>query len=362
MRCCRLNRTRNRPLCLGSGFALRASVWLLGIFVGGLSSIVGGGAVHAAGDPVCAELQKEKAGLYGFHPSRISKEEQAIKSGRMDEFWKSVKDKGQPGIECLKQLIVAEQQDGFFVFDAASLLVSLDQSPDALAVGLTGTSKADLKDLDSSAYVRMTMFLFNKGLDITPLVELYMTAPEVKGFVPQHALRLDRETGALFMYGSMPISAADHSLIRMLKSTEPATRTAAAVLLSLSSTPDSFKALKTVDRTSLPEAVQKAIDISIKRQKYEDAGPTKKSRAEVLNTLARIPKYGGNFWGVAGDKEFIQSAIALLQEEDLPALREARRKSIYGLSDEALHEYFALSRILLGVTNRLDLYKEWREH
>ena len=222
--------------------------------------------------------------------------------------------------------------------------------------------RSDLKDLDSSAYVRMTMFLLNKGLDITPLVELYMTAPEVKGFVPQHALRLDRETGALFMYGSMPISAADHSLIRMLKSTEPATRTAAAVLLSLSSTPDSFKALKTVDRTSLPEAVQKAIDISIKRQKYEDAGPTKKSRAEVLNTLARIPKYGGNFWGVAGDKEFIQSAIALLQEEDLPALREARRKSIYGLSDEALHEYFALSRILLGVTNRLDLYKEWREH
>ena len=65
---------------------------------------------------------------------------------------------------------------------------------------------------------------------------------------------------------------------------------------------------------------------------------------------------------MAGDKEFIQSAIALLQEEDLPALREARRKSIYGLSDEALHEYFALSRILLGVTNRLDLYKEWREH
>ena len=100
----------------------------------------------------------------------------------------------------------------------------------------------------------------------------------------------------------------------------------------------------------------------MKHQRIEDAGPTKKSRAEVLKTLNRIPNFGGDFWGVAGDKELAQSAIALLQEEDLPVLREARRKSIYGLSDEALHEYFALSRVLLGVINRLDLYKEAREH
>jgi hypothetical protein len=216
--------------------------------------------------------------------------------------------------------------------------------------------------MDSSGYIKNTLFLFHKGVEITPLVEHYMTAPEVKGYVPQHAMRLDRETGAFFLYGSMPSASADQSLIRMLNAKEPPTRTAASVLLSLSLTKDSFKALKTVDRNSLSEPARRAVESAMKYQRIEKTGPGKRSRAEVLDTLARIPKYGEDFWGVAGDKEFTESAIGLLKEEDLTALREARRKSIYSLSDEALGEYFALSRVLLGVINRLDLYKDVREH
>jgi hypothetical protein len=154
----------------------------------------------------------------------------------MDRFWKSVKSQGQSGLECLKQMLVAEKQDGFFVFDAASLLVSLDQSPASLEVAHLGISKTNLKEIDSSGYVRMGMLLSRKGLDITPLAEHYMKAPEVKGFVPQHAMTLDRETGALFLYGGMPISVADKSLIRLLSASEPAARSTAALLLSMSMT------------------------------------------------------------------------------------------------------------------------------
>jgi hypothetical protein len=52
----------------------------------------------------------------------------------------------------------------------------------------------------------------------------------------------------------------------------------------------------------------------------------------------------------------------MLTEADLPAVREARRKSIHGLSDESLYEYFAYTTIIRGVINRLDLYKEYRVH
>jgi hypothetical protein len=332
------------------------------IFLGCLLLASKEGPAMAAIDSACAELHKKKATIYGFRPSEISKEERKDKSARMDEFWKSVKAHGQPGLECLRQLITTEQQDGFFVFDAASLLISLDQSPASLEVARIGISKTNLKDVDSSGYIRNTLFLFHKGLDITPLVEHYMTAPEVKGFVPQHAMKLDRETGAFFLYGSMSSASADQSLIRMLNSKEPSTRSAAAVLLSLNLTKESFKALKTVNRTSLPEPTRQAVESAMKYQRIEKSGSAKKSRAEVMHTLSRIPKYGEDFYGVAGDEEFAESAIAFLQEEDLPALREARRKSIYGLSDEALGEYFALSRVLLGVINRLDLYRDVREH
>ena len=335
---------------------------IVAIFLGWMLITLQESPVSAAIESACAQLQQEKTTIYGFHPSQISGKEQKDKSAQMDEFWKSVKSQGQPGVECLKQLIMTEQQDGFFVFDAASLLLSLDQSPASLDVARVGISKTNLKDVDSSAYIRNTLFLFHKGLEITPLVEHYMTAPEVKGFVPQHAMTLDRETGAFFLYGSMPSASADESLIRMLNSKESSTRTAAAVLLSISLTNDSFKALKTIDRASLPEATRKAVEKTLKYKRFENGGSATKSRADVLNTLARIPNYGKDFWGVAGDKEFAQSAIALLQEEDLPALREARRKSIYGLSDEALGEYFALSRVLLDIINRLDLYRDVREH
>jgi hypothetical protein len=331
-------------------------------FLGWLLVTLHEGSASAAIDSACVELQKDKSTIYGFHPSQISQKEREAKSAQMDRFWESVKSQRPLGIDCLKQLIAAEQQDGFFAFDAASLLLSLDTSTTSLEVASSGIAKADLKDLDSSSYIRTTLFLLHKGIDITPLVEHYMTASEVKGFVPQHAMTLDRETGAVFMYGSMPSSSADQSLIRMLNSKESATRNAAVALLSLSLTEDSFNAIKAVDRTALPEFIRKSVEWSQKYQRIEDAGPSKKSRTEVLQTLNRIPKFGGDFWGVAGDKEFAQNAIERLQEEDLPVLREARRKSLYGLSDEALHEYLALSRILLGAINRLDLYKEVREH
>ncbi|MCC6141293.1 MAG: hypothetical protein IT389_11860 [Nitrospira sp.] len=312
--------------------------------------------------PACAQIQQEKSRIYGFHPSRISKEEQKSRSNQMDQFWSSVKSQGQSGRECLKQLILAEQQDGFFVFDGTSLLMDMDQSPASLEVALAGLSKTNLKDIDSSGYIRMALFLFHKGLEITPLAEHYMIAQEVKGFVPQHAMRLDRETGAFFLYGSMPITTADQSLVRMLSVPELPARSTAALMLSMSMTEESYTALKSLPKTFLPEQIRIAIEKSTKYQSIQESGPFKMTRAEVLNVLSRIPNYGGDFWGVAGDKEFTKSAVGTLAYGDLPALREARRRSLSGLSDEALHEYFALSHILLRVINRLDLYGELRDH
>lgn len=57
---------------------------------------------------------------------------------------------------------------------------------------------------------------------------------------------------------------------------------------------------------------------------------------------------------------FIESAIATLTEADLPAVREAQRKSMHAVSDEALDEYFTFMAIIQGVMNRLDLYREYR--
>lgn len=54
------------------------------------------------------------------------------------------------------------------------------------------------------------------------------------------------------------------------------------------------------------------------------------------------------FLEIADHERFIESAIANLMEPDLPLVREARRKSLHGLSDESLGEYFAFSRVDSG--------------
>jgi hypothetical protein len=43
-------------------------------------------------------------------------------------------------------------------------------------------------------------------------------------------------------------------------------------------------------------------------------------------------------------------------------LRAARRKAVYDISDESLAEYLAFTQVMIGLMNRLDLFKEYRTH
>jgi hypothetical protein len=56
----------------------------------------------------------------------------------------------------------------------------------------------------------------------------------------------------------------------------------------------------------------------------------------------------------------VAGGVRSLQARDLGSLRDARRRSITGVSDEALGEYFAITEVIVGVINRLDLYRNLR--
>jgi hypothetical protein len=174
----------------------------------------------------------------------------------------------------------------------------------------------------------------------------------------------------------------------------------------LNMTETSFKALSTFSGwQDLPEDSRKVVQAYRMYQPYQPpAAPVKFSRREVLAYIAQLPhnekefqaamqrqgeyekqhpeftpkgklsdkdletvvskkvEESPPFFGVAGADRFIESAVATLTEADLPAIREARRKAMRSISDEALGEYFAYSHIIRGVINRLDLYKEYRLH
>jgi len=67
-------------------------------------------------------------------------------------------------------------------------------------------------------------------------------------------------------------------------------------------------------------------------------------------------------YGVADHVAVIAIAVATLQAGDFAVLREARRKALYNVSDESFSDYLAYTQIMIGMLNRLDLYKEYRSH
>jgi hypothetical protein len=101
----------------------------------------------------------------------------------------------------------------------------------------------------------------------------------------------------------------------------------------------------------IPHTRQEFEQALVREEQYK-----KTAKDDPLQALEEDPP----FVEIGGHTRFVDSAMATLNESDLPAIREARRLALHGVSDESLDEYFAFTAIIQGVMNRLDLYKEYR--
>jgi len=122
----------------------------------------------------------------------------------------------------------------------------------------------------------------------------------------------------------------------------------------------------------LPEYAQKQVVAALAYHAPADNVIPTYSREQVLVRLRTLPRTAEQMEaelkkenpvvGIADDEPFIRSAVAVLTAADLDTVREARRAALLSVSDESLNEYAAYTRVILGVINRLDLYKEYRVH
>ncbi len=302
-----------------------------------------------------------KTRTYGFHPIDLNDAQQTAKSAEMDRFWEATKKRGPDGVQCLRQMIVAEKTDSFFLFDASELLYSLDESPESISAIAQGFPEWDLKDVQIPEYIRTALRLSRDGVDISPLASKYLYFPKVDAYVPQHSLKLGRELGVILLFGSIAPSKVDAILIPALTAEQDYVRSTAALFLAMNMTPDDFRALRGLRLADLPASVRQQVESTLKPGKLPAAKQAKFTREQVLSSLGKIPNYDRAFSGVAGNADFMSSAMSTLTEADLEAVRNARQRCISGLSDEAIDEYVALSQILLAVIVRLNLYPQARE-
>jgi hypothetical protein len=326
-----------------------------------------------AQDQRCAELRAAKKEIYGFHPARLSEQQQGAKERQMDRFWRLAESEGLRGVTCLRRMLKSESSDSFFLFDGASLLLHLDDSQPSLAVVSDAAERSDLGEINPSGYAELVLELAQHGVDTGTLADKYTKYPKVDGYVAEHSLPVDRATGAIFLYGSMPTDRADKYLIPLLDSKESETRGTAALQLALNMTRESYRALAGLPGIdSLPEPARKQVIAAMAYHAPAEKMIPTYTRDQVLARLRGLPRSQEQIEaelkkekpviGIADDEPFIRSAIATLSVGDLDTVRASRRAALLSVSDESLYEYMAYTRIILGAINRLDLYREYRVH
>jgi hypothetical protein len=349
----------------------------------------------------CEALRAAKSKVFAFNLAQLNETQIEAKSKEMDAFWKQADSAGAEGLNCVKEMLQAEKTDRYFQFEAAAWLFPKDKSPDTLLLIRDSIAQADFQETDPANYLSLSLELSQAGVDIRQLAARLLRYPNAVIQIPEHALDLDSDTAALFLYGSMPSLQASNALIEELQGPEQFVRSAAAHLLAEQLTEESYRALARWDGLPKVEEDFRRNDIQA-IMKYQtpaasDLADPKFSRDQVLKIIATLPHTRKEFdermatrgaefdkqmrekkatqadldkavaegepiYGIANHTSFINSAIATLQPEDFEKVREARRKSLYDVSDESLEEYLAFTRVMLGLVNRLDLYKEYRQH
>jgi hypothetical protein len=264
---------------------------------------------------LCEKLTALKKEYYGFKPSSLNKKQTEAKSAQLDKFWELAKTDPAIALPCLKDIVLAEQNDPYFCFDAATLILTLDEKQEYLDVVLAAAKKTDLNDIQGEPYLQVSFFLGNKGKDIGPLAEKLISTPKMHVYLIQHAIDIRAIDASIFLYNLMSVKDAEDNLFNIIANGTPTGKHNAAVVLNI---------LSTNRGDSLLNAL-------LAENKLPDS-----TKAFVLKDREQFTKKSGTTTG----------------DRDEAIIREERTKTITALSDESIERYFTLTAELMTVRNK----------
>jgi hypothetical protein len=373
------------------------------IFLVLVGAVISAGAAYGAPEvpASCDAIRADKAKVYGYRLAQMNEAQIEAKSTELDAFWKQVQVAGPDGVTCIRGLLAEEKTDHVFQVDAASMLFPVDQSPETLQLIRDALAQADFQESDPANYLELAMELSQAGVDVSALAAKFLLYPNATIHISEHALDLDSDTAALFLYGSMDPAQAGKALIAQLQAPELFVRSAAAHLLAEEMTDVSFRTMSKWNGIGEVEGDFRRNDIQAimkyKAPNPQDFAHAKFTREQVLETIGDLPHTRKEFdqvmatkgatfdkqmrdakatqsqiaqavadslpiYALADHTAFMSSAVATLQASDFATIREARRKALYNVSDESFADYVAYTQIMIGLLNRLDLYAQYRSH
>ena len=140
---------------------------------------------------------------------------------------------------------------------------------------------------------------------------------------------MDKQIGALSIYGSMDEKFATPALAHVATQNEHPGREIAVSLLALQVTPDAFESLAKLDLTGLSESSRSSVKRVLTNPTFIEkrTGDPKISRAEYVKAFQELSEGRSSLFMdlVARVPDGEKDALVVLIAEDIPLVRKARR-------------------------------------
>lgn len=311
----------------------------------------------------CAALSRRVEQAYGFRPSQLDADAQRTKGEQMDGVWNAVH-QDHSLAPCLKAALKQRPQDTWFQFDGSRLLVEVDPSRDAKLILLDALRRVPLEDVDLRTWVEQASSLGLEGFDTSELGKRWLAEPKAEYFLPEHgAYRVDRENGAMFIFGALDERFATPALAALTKSTQAEVKEIAAVLLMSQATPQALQALSEMSADGLSQRAALSRKALLEGPELiEPRSEPKTSRNEFLAAFTAL--LNGNEAPfdqlVAAVPDGERDLVAVAKPEDIDLLRRVRRHYVAKGSQHAIEYYNQFSQILMALVWKYELPK--REH
>ena len=103
----------------------------------------------------------------------------------------------------LKRELETPSNSAFFFYDGSKLLLAFSKDRPDRALALHSIAKADLRGIQPTDYVRTVQRLAGEGFDTREAAFRILALPDIKVFIPQHALTLGQNFSLICMLFAM---------------------------------------------------------------------------------------------------------------------------------------------------------------
>jgi hypothetical protein len=267
----------------------------------------------------------------------------------MDAVWSAV-DHDHTLVPCLKSALQRRTEDLWFQFDGSELLVKVDPSHDSKALLLEALRRVPLEYVDLRTWVSLGSSLGVDGFDTSELGRRWLSFPHAEYDLPEHAYRVDRENGAMFLFGAMDERFATPALAALSRSSTGEAKDIAVEMLMSEATPQALEALAAIGPEGLSPKIAKSREALLHGPALIEPRPQPRtSRAEFLSAFSAF--LAGNEQPFMRLVETVpdgeRDVVAVVKPEDLDTIRKVRRRFIAKNTQHAIEYYNVFTQILM---------------